>query len=101
LAATKLTGTLVVLDPRNGEVLALASNPSFDPNLFSGGISPENYAKLRDNPDRPLRNRAIQDIYPPGSTWKIVMAMAGLSEGAMKPEENIPCGGGIQVGNKF
>lgn len=101
MAATGLNGTAVVSDPRSGEILALVSHPSYDPNLFSGGISPENYAVLRDNPDRPLRNRAIQDIYPPGSTWKIVMAMAGLSEGVVKPEEPIACGGGIQLGRRF
>jgi penicillin-binding protein 2 len=101
LAATKLNGTAVAMDPRTGEVLALASHPSYDPNLFAGGISPKDYATLRDNPDRPLRNRAIQDIYPPGSTWKVIMAMAALSEGAVKPTEPIACGGGISIGNRF
>jgi penicillin-binding protein 2 len=100
-AATKLNGTAVVSDPRNGEILALVSHPSYDPNLFSGGIAPKDYAALRDNPARPLRNRAIQDIYPPGSTWKIIMAMAGLSEGVVKPEEPIACGGGISLGRRF
>lgn len=101
LAETKLDGVVVALDPRTGEVLALVNQPSYDPNLFAAGISPEDYAKLRDNPDKPLRNRAIQDIYPPGSTWKIIMAMAGLSEGAMKPTEGIACGGGISIGSRF
>ncbi|MBK6312839.1 MAG: penicillin-binding protein 2 [Blastocatellia bacterium] len=101
LAATKLNGVAIALDPRNGEILALVSHPSYDPNLFAGGISPEDYAVLRDNPDKPLTNRAIQDIYPPGSTWKTVMAMAGLSEGSMKPNEGIPCGGGISIGSRF
>lgn len=101
LADTKLDGVAVALDPRTGEVLALVSHPSYDPNLFAGGISPADYAKLRDDPDKPLINRAIQEIYPPGSTWKIIMAMAGLSEGAMKPTEGIACGGGIQIGSRF
>jgi penicillin-binding protein 2 len=101
LAATKLNGVAVALDPRNGEIYALVSHPSYDPNLFSGGISPEDYAGLRDNPDKPLINRAIQEIYPPGSTWKIIMAMAGLSEGAIKPNESLPCGGGISLGTRF
>lgn len=100
-AATKLNGTAIALNPQNGEVYALVSTPSYDPNLFAGGISPKDYATLRDNPDKPLLDRAIQDIYPPGSTWKIIMAMAGLSEGAMKPNEGIPCGGGISIGNRF
>lgn len=101
LAATKLNGVAIALDPRNGEILALVSHPSYDPNLFAAGISPEDYAALRDNPDKPLTNRAIQDIYPPGSTWKPIMAMAGLSEGSMKPNEGIPCGGGISIGSRF
>lgn len=101
LAATKLNGVAIAMDPRTGEILALVSHPSYDPNLFAGGISPEQYGALRDNPDKPLINRAIQDIYPPGSTWKIIMAMAGLSEGSMKPNEGIPCGGGISIGSRF
>lgn len=101
LAATKLNGVAIAMDPRNGEILALVSHPSYDPNLFAAGISPEDYAALRDNPDKPLTNRAIQDIYPPGSTWKPIMAMAGLSEGSMKPTEGIPCGGGISIGSRF
>ncbi len=101
LAATKLNGVAIAMDPRNGEILALVSHPSYDPNLFAGGISPEDYAVLRDNPDKPLTNRAIQDIYPPGSTWKTIMAMAGLSEGTMKPNEGIACGGGISIGSRF
>lgn len=101
LAATKLNGVAIAMDPRNGEILALVSHPSYDPNLFAAGISPEDYAALRDNPDKPLTNRAIQDIYPPGSTWKPIMAMAGLSEGSMKPNEGIPCGGGISIGSRF
>lgn len=101
LAATKLNGVAIALDPRNGEILAMVSHPSYDPNLFAAGISPEDYAVLRDNPDKPLTNRAIQDIYPPGSTWKPIMAMAGLSEGSMKPNEGIPCGGGISIGSRF
>ena len=101
LAATKLNGVAIAMDPRNGEILALVSHPSYDPNLFAAGISPEDYAALRDNPDKPLTNRAIQDIYPPGSTWKPIMAMAGLSDGSMKPNEGIPCGGGISIGSRF
>jgi penicillin-binding protein 2 len=101
LAATKLKGTIVLLDPRNGEILAMVSQPSYDPNVFSSGISKDDYAKLANDESRPLRNRAIQDIYPPGSTWKLVMAMAGLSEKAMTADEGVACGGGIQSGNRF
>lgn len=101
LAASGYNGAAVFMDPRDGGVLAMVSLPSYDPELFAAGITSENYAKLRDNPDRPLRNRVIQDIYPPGSTWKTIMAMAALSERAVTPVEPVACGGGIQVGNRF
>ncbi|HKO44035.1 MAG TPA: penicillin-binding protein 2 [Pyrinomonadaceae bacterium] len=104
-SATK-RGVIVVVDPNNGEVLALASAPTFDPNLFSSRISTREgraeYAALLNDPDTPLINRAVQSRYPPGSTWKIPMAIAGLQQGAITLEDsNIMCGGGITVGNKF
>ncbi|HVG38103.1 MAG TPA: penicillin-binding protein 2 [Pyrinomonadaceae bacterium] len=99
-------GVIVALDPHNGEVLAMASSPTFDPNVFSQNVtSRENRAQisalLRD-PLTPLYNRAIRGRYPPGSTWKTLMALAGLKQGAITVKQsNIVCGGGIQVGNKF
>ena len=99
-------GVIVVLDPNNGEVLALASAPTFDPNLFSQRITTKEgraeYVGLLNHPDKPLINRAIQSRYPPGSTWKIPMAVAGLQQGAITLEHsNLVCGGGITIGNKF
>jgi penicillin-binding protein 2 len=99
-------GVIVAMDPRDGEILALASYPTFDPNLFSQRIStPEGraeYAALLRDPKTPLFNRAIRGRYPPGSTWKIPMAMAGLMQGAITLKDSrLVCGGGIQVGNKF
>jgi penicillin-binding protein 2 len=98
-------GVIVVMDPNNGELLALASYPTFDPNLFSRIGTKEGraeYAALLTDPQTPLLNRAIQSRYPPGSTWKIPMAVAGLQQGAITLEHsNLVCGGGIQVGNKF
>lgn len=99
-------GVIVVIDPNNGEVLALASAPTFDPNLFSQRITTKGgraeYVALLNDPDKPLINRAIQSRYPPGSTWKIPMAIAGLQQGAITLDHsNLVCGGGIQVGNKF
>ncbi|HKO60590.1 MAG TPA: penicillin-binding protein 2 [Pyrinomonadaceae bacterium] len=99
-------GVIVVVDPNNGEILALASAPSFDPNLFSSRLSTREgraeYAALLADPETPLLNRAVQSRYPPGSTWKIPMAIAGLQQGAITLEDsNIMCGGGITVGNKF
>ena len=99
-------GVIISMDPNNGEILALASYPTFDPNLFSQRITTKEgraeYAALLNDPETPLLNRAIQSRYPPGSTWKIPMAIAGLKQGAITLEHsNLVCGGGIQVGNKF
>ncbi|HEX8070328.1 MAG TPA: penicillin-binding protein 2, partial [Pyrinomonadaceae bacterium] len=99
-------GVIVALDPNNGELLALASYPTFDPNLFSQRINTKEgraeYAALLRDPKKPLYNRAIRGRYPPGSTWKIPMAMAGLQQGAITVQHsNLVCGGGIQIGNKF
>lgn len=76
-------GAIVAIDPRNGEVLALASVPMFDPNKFINGISAQDYASLRDDPKRPMYNRALQGIYPPGSTVKPMAGLAGLAAGAI------------------
>jgi penicillin-binding protein 2 len=99
-------GVIIAADPNNGEILALASYPTFDPNLFSQRITTKEgraeYAALLNDPETPLLNRAIQSRYPPGSTWKVPMAVAGLKQGAITLEHsNLVCGGGIQVGNKF
>ena len=99
-------GVVIAMDPNNGEVLALASAPTFDPNLFSQRITTKGgraeYQKLLNDPDHPLINRAIQGRYPPGSTWKPLMATAGLQQGAISiSQSNLVCGGGITIGNKF
>lgn len=74
-------GALVALDPRNGEVLAFVSKPTFDPNLFVDGIDQENWQALNESLDKPLLNRALRGTYPPGSTYKPFMAMAALQTG--------------------
>jgi penicillin-binding protein 2 len=99
-------GVIVVMDPNNGEIMAMASYPTFDPNLFSQRITTKEgraeYAALKADPKTPLINRAIQGRYPPGSTWKIPMSAAGLEQGAITVEDShLACGGGITVGNKF
>src|SRR5829696_9580779 len=99
-------GVIIAMDPNNGEILALASAPTFDPNLFSQRITTKEgraeYAALLNDPEKALINRAVQSRYPPGSTWKIPMAIGGLKQGAITLEHsNLVCGGGIQVGNKF
>jgi penicillin-binding protein 2 len=99
-------GTIIATDPNNGEVLVMASAPSFDPNIFIRGSSnPEGRKAIAAyilDEKRPLLNRAIQGRYPPGSTWKIPESVAGLQQGAITVEHsNLACGGGISVGNKF
>jgi penicillin-binding protein 2 len=99
-------GVIVAMDPNNGEILALASHPNFDPNLFSQRIGTKQgraeYAALLNDPQTPLINRAIQSRYMPGSTWKIPRAVAGLQQGAITLDHsNLDCGGGIMIGNKF
>jgi penicillin-binding protein 2 len=95
------TGAVVALDPRNGEVLALASRPAYDPNLFARGIQTGEWRALVEDPLKPLNDRAVQGQYPPGSTFKVVMAAAGLEEGAAGPRTGAYCRGGMPFGNHF
>ena len=83
LAMENRRGAVVALDPRNGEVLAMVSRPAFDPNLFAGRIRSKDWKELVDNPDHPLLNRAIQAQQAPGSTFKPIMALAGLESGVI------------------
>lgn len=104
-SATK-RGVIILMNPNNGELLTMASAPSFDPNLFSQRRSTpagsKEYVDLLNNMDRPLYNRAIQGRYYPGSTWKIPMSAEGLMQGLITVKNsNLVCGGGITVGNKF
>jgi len=100
------TGACVALNPQNGEILAMVSVPSFDPNVFARNVvSTENrkeVAAIVNDPSHPMYNKAIQGTYPTGSTWKIMMATAALEEGVITLKNSrIVCGGGIQVGNRF
>jgi penicillin-binding protein 2 len=104
-SATK-RGIVISMDPNNGELLAMASAPSYDPNVFvSGSATPEGRKQIAayyNDPQRPLLNRAIQGRYYPGSTWKIPESVAALRSGAIKVgDSHIVCGGGIQIGNRF
>jgi penicillin-binding protein 2 len=93
-------GAVVAVDPRNGEVLVMASRPSFDPNAFVGGISRRDWQALVENPRRPMENKAIQATYPPASTYKIVTAMAGLQEGEIDGRSQFFCPGQLRYGNR-
>ena len=91
-------GALVAIDPRNGEVLAFVSKPTFDPNLFVDGIDVENWRALNESIDKPLLNRALRGTYPPGSTFKPFMAMAALTSGKRGPGTIIHDGGSFNFG---
>jgi penicillin-binding protein 2 len=82
---------IVALDPNNGDVIALVSRPGFDPNLFARGLTRAEYAALNDNPDRPMFNRALRGTYPPGSTIKPVVALAGLTHGIIERDKPFFC----------
>ncbi|HEN8800841.1 penicillin-binding protein 2 [Pseudomonas sp. CM25] len=92
-------GAIVALDPRTGEVLAMVSQPSFDPNLFVTGISFKAYAELRDSIDRPLFNRVLRGLYPPGSTIKPAVAIAGLDSGVVNAGSRVFDPGYYQLPN--
>ncbi len=94
-------GAVVALDPRTGEVLAMVSRPAFDPNLFAGRIRSKDWKVLLDNPDHPLLNRAIQAQQAPGSTFKPIMALAGLETGAIDDNFHVNCGGGGTFYGRF
>ena len=91
-------GSLVAIEPATGGVLALVSRPGFDPNLFVEGIDPQNWDALNNSPDHPLNNRAVQGVYPPGSTFKPFMALAGLESGKRKPGFTISDPGYFMLG---
>ncbi len=94
------SGAIVALDPWNGDVLALASRPGFNPNDLSGGISPKAWQQLLQDSRHPLTNRAIQGRYPPGSTFKIVMAAALLGTQTMRANDSLTCQGAFPFGRR-
>jgi penicillin-binding protein 2 len=95
-------GSGLVLDPHTGEILAMASVPSYDPNAFAMGIEADKWRALLGDPLKPLRNRTVQGTYSPGSTFKIVMALAALEEGLITPETEFNCAGSKTIyGNSF
>jgi penicillin-binding protein 2 len=93
-------GAVVALDVRNGDVLALVTKPSYDPNAFPGGIDTETWQKLTSDELRPIQNRAISGQYPPASTHKAFVAAAALQEGVVDPDEKIFCPGHFRLGRR-
>jgi len=91
-------GAVVAMDPNTGEILALTSHPAYDPNLFPRGISPKDWVQLMKDPSHPMYNRAIQSVYPPGSTFKIIVALAGLESGVIKLDDKVACKGFLTSG---
>lgn len=101
LAMEGRRGAVVALDPRNGEVLAMVSRPAFDPNAFAGRLRKSDYEALVNNPFNPLLNRAIQGQYAPGSTFKPLVAIAGLETGILDDLQTSICNGGATFDGRF
>jgi len=92
-------GAIVIVDPTDGDILAMASWPTYDPNLFVPSISAEKFKQLQDDPDIPLLARAFRSAYPPGSTFKVAVGIAALETGAVHSDDLYQCVPGIQIGN--
>jgi len=101
LAMENRKGAVVALDPRNGEVLAMVSRPAFDPNKFATRISSRDWKEIVENPDNPLLNRAIQAQLAPGSTFKPIMALAGLETGFADDSTRVVCPGGATFYGRY
>jgi penicillin-binding protein 2 len=99
LAAKAKRGAIVIVDPTDGDILAMASWPSYDPNSFVPSISAEKFKQLQDDPNIPLLPRAFRSAYPPGSVFKIAVGIAALETGAVRSDELYQCVPGIQIGN--
>ncbi|MFH0960782.1 MAG: penicillin-binding protein 2 [Pseudomonadota bacterium] len=97
---TERAGSVVVVDPETGKILAMVSKPGFDPNIFSTSISENDWKTLNSDPLRPLENRSTRGLYPPGSTFKLVTAFAALSEGLVKPDTQFTCRGELELGGQ-
>ena len=93
------SGSVVVLDVVTGDVIAMVSTPGFDPSTFARGITQTEWRELLDNPERPLHNKAIAGVYPPGSTYKMVTALAALEAKAIDPWTRLPCAGFLELGS--
>lgn len=96
-ALAGLRGAAVAIDPATGEVLVFVSTPAYDPNVISGGLSRKAFNALQEDIDKPLFNRALRGVYPPGSTIKPIVALAALKAGTMTPQQRVWCGGAYSL----
>ena len=99
LEARAKRGAIVIVDPNNGDILALASWPTYDPNVFIPSISPEKFKALQDDPNIPLLPRAFRSSYPPGSVFKVAVGIAALESGAVRPDDQFDCTRSMDIGN--
>ena len=97
--AAHQSGSVVVMDVITGDILAMVSTPGFDPSTFARGITQSEWRELLDNPERPLHNKSIAGVYPPGSTYKMVTALAALESKAIDPWTRLPCVGFLELGS--
>lgn len=100
LASTGYKGAIVAIDPRNGEILALVSNPSYDTSIYDGGISTEDYRKLMDNPQNPAINRTISEQYAPGSTFKLLTSIGAYRAGVLDNSTTVYCDGSYHYSSR-
>ncbi len=101
MAKNKYVGGIAAVDPSNGEILCLVSSPTFDQNLFDGGISTDDWTALQGNPSNPMMDRAIAGTYSPGSTFKVVTTLAAYETGKFDPNMRVSCDGGYKIGRRF
>ena len=101
LAMDGKNGSVVALDPRSGEVLAMVSRPTFDPNKFAVRIKTKDWREIADNPEHPMLNRAIQAEQAPGSTFKPIVALAGLETGTIDENWTVHCSGGVALYGRY
>lgn len=103
LFGDSIQGGVIALDPKTGAVLAMHSAPTYDPNRFIGGIPAEYFRMLNTDERRPLYNKVVQGLYPPGSTWKLATSALALQDKFVTPEDRMPqpCTGGLQYGNRY
>jgi penicillin-binding protein 2 len=99
--ASHTNGAVVALDPRTGEVLAMVSRPTFDPNKFAVRIKSKDWQEIANNPDKPMMNKAIQAQQPPGSTFKPFVALAGLESGSIDNQFSVNCSGGVALYGRY